>query len=378
MRCEVGFVLAFAASGCSALFGLDHPVQEDARVVDTGPDAAPVCVGVGNFFICVPDDVPDRLDVAGAMTLVTDQACAYLDPSNPTWCIYAARHVNIEGKLRATGSRHFVLIATDDLLIRETGVVDVASHAATSPGTGIGAGGGGACSGAGAGAGVNDVNGAGGGAGGTYGTAGGRGGDGNSAGGAPAGVDVQGILGTRLRGGCSGGLGGTGSTAADTGGAGGGGVYLAAAGTITIAGTVNASGAGGGRGNASKGGGSGGGSGGMIAIWAGGSLSVTGEVFANGGGGGGGADNAATGNPGGDSPNADTKAAGGAGGGTTSCGQGPGCGGDGAAKAGNGQNGYNDSTQAGGGGGGGGLGVIRIVSGQAQMTGKFSPSPLTD
>jgi hypothetical protein len=372
MRREVVAGWALAMSGCSAIFGLDSPSLTDGGVTDVAPDAPPVCVGVGNYQVCLAN-VPDRLDYANT-TIITDQQCAFYDSSNPTWCIYAARHVKITGTLRATGASPFVLIATDEMTITETGVVDVASHASMTPGAGIGAGGD-VVSCIPAGTGGADPNGGGGGAGATYGTRGGKGGDGVKPGGASVQVNIQETLATFLRGGCRGGAGGAGSTASDVGGAGGGALYLAAKTTMTISGAVNASGAGGGKGNAAKGGGSGGGSGGTIVLWAGSSLAVTGNVFANGGGGGGGSDNGAAGSVGGESTAADGQAAGGYGGGTTACGTGPGCGGAGAAKGGDGQDGFNDTTTAGGGGGGGGLGVIRILSGQ-MPGGSFSPAPL--
>jgi hypothetical protein len=348
----------------------------DGGLGDVGPDAAPVCVGVGNYLVCVPGGIPDRLEYQGTTTIITDQPCPLFDSSHPTWCIYAAHHVSVTGNLRATGSQPFVLIGTDDLTIGATGIIDVASHVAVSPGAGIGAGGGNAtqCVTAGTG---NTGDGGGGGAGATYSTQGGRGGDGNASGGSPAAVDPQGILATTLRGGCSGGSGGPrniAGVASDPGGAGGGALYLASKGSMTISGSVNASGAGGGRGNTPKGGGSGGGSGGTIVLWATG-LAVTGQVFANGGGGGGGSDTGSVGNHGDDAMSAETSALGGSGGGSTMCGTGPGCGGQGAAKSGGGQAGYNDTTSAGGGGGGGGLGVIRILSGQV-VNGTFSPMPL--
>jgi hypothetical protein len=373
MRREVVAGLALAMSGCSAIFGIDSPSLTDSGVTDVAPDAPPVCVGVGNYQVCLAN-VPDRLDYPDT-TIVTDQQCGFYDSSNPTWCIFAARHVKITGTLRATGASPFVLLATEDMTITETGSIDVASHASATPGAGIGAGGDAvACFPAGEG--VADANGGSGGAGATYGTQGGKGGSAVKPGGAAVQVNIQEIRAAFLRGGCRGGAGGTGSMASNIGGAGGGALYLAAKTTMTISGSINASGAGGGRGNTAKGGGSGGGSGGTIVLWAG-SLVVTGQVYANGGAGGGGADTGAPGLVGGESSNAESPAPGGLGGGATACGNGPGCGGAGAAKSGNAQDGYNDTTQAGGGGGGGGLGVIRILSGQ-QAGGKFSPLPVTD
>ena len=258
MRWEVA--VALAASGCSAVFGIDTPVLNDAGLAPNDATVGTVCVGPGNFQVCVPGDV-SNLTFASDRIIITDQMCPVADAAHPTWCIYAGRNVVVSASVVATGSRPFVLIGLESLTIVSTGVVDVASHHAISPGAGVGAGGGDDPQCANAGTGMASVAGGGGGAGGTYTTNGGDGGKGSgTVGGVAAAVDPTKVLGTTLRGGCEGGTGGAGSNAADAGGAGGGAVYLGTNGNLRNDGTVNASGAGGGQGNPSKSGGSGGGS----------------------------------------------------------------------------------------------------------------------
>jgi hypothetical protein len=206
-----------------------------------------------------------------------------------------------------------------------------------------------AATGAGAGGQPGDSTAGGGGA--SYGDVGG---DGGKNGGVAGGKAPTTAIGNAAINPLAGGFGG--GSAGGNGGGGGGGLQLAAEGTITISGTINAGGCGGAAGDAIHGGG-GGGSGGAILIEAP-TVHVTASahVTANGGGGaGGGSATATAGDPGGT---------------TTS----PANGGSGPSGGHNGGNGGSQGTPAGNGlpgagagGGGGAIGRIRF-NGQTAPT----------
>lgn len=167
-----------------------------------------------------------------------------------------------------------------------------------------------------------------------------------------------------LRGGCPGG-----SSDGASGGNGGGGLQISAVNTITVAGTIAASGFGGGGSTSSNAGGGGGGSGGAILLEGAMVTTSSSAIFtANGGGGGGGEDsgNGATGTAG--ATNTSTPAPGGNG--PSNAGNG-GAGGAGTTNAANGQN----STNDGAGGGGGAVGRIRLRGSSCTVDGAtlFSP-----
>jgi hypothetical protein len=247
-----------ACAACSA----DAPVVGDGHGSGSG-DGGPLCLGT-TITVCLDAEPKMPLSVTSATTIDTSNAnnctAVVAQQLGPELCVLAGSKIEISGALTATGTRPLVLFSSGDLTV--TGSVDVSSNAGR-----IGAGGNDSSCIAGGG-GQSSAAGAGGGAGGSFGTPGGNGGKGASGavpGGGPA---VASGIPSVVRGGCAGAVGGTGTSAADTPGAGGGAVYLLAGATLSIDGTINASGAGGGRGRLSKGGGSGGGSGGMIAFFA--------------------------------------------------------------------------------------------------------------
>ncbi|MCU1278230.1 MAG: hypothetical protein JWM53_1776 [bacterium] len=136
------------------------------------------------------------------------------------------------------------------------------------------------------------------------------------------------------------------------GGGGGGALQLAAEGTITVSGTINAGGCGGAPGDVTHGGGGGGSGGGILIEAPTVHLTATGVLAANGGGGGaGGSLTATAGDPGGASNSQANGGAGLAGGHNGGSG--------GALGATTGQSGSNG---AGAGGGGGGVGRVRLNS----------------
>jgi hypothetical protein len=278
--------------------------------------------------------------------------------TQPSACIIVGDTVTISS-LNVTGSRPLVIVAQSAITV--TTILDVASHRAQGV-VGAGTGSTGDCKPFGSSPGSGPPGG--GGAGGTFMLPGGNGGTGNGLnqlGGQPA----AGLVGapTRLRGGCTGQPGGGGKTI--DGGAGGGAVYLVSAGTISIQGNINVSGASGGGEDAQHGGG-GGGSGGMIVLYAS-SITTTAStiLIASGGGGGGGSAQSGPmmkGNNGQEPTPAIPiqPALGGAGG--ILIGGGGGDGGSGFPAASNSSpslNGLAGDLGAGGGGGGGGGGYIR-------------------
>lgn len=390
---DLAWLAALAlAGGCG--FG-DNKAKPDAGpdLDGAGPtaDAAPpdmvpgnpLCFGPAGWQLCF-DAVPsgaltlsgaidtDRSDTSPSNPCVKVQPASWINALQPDACIVAADKVTVTS-LVATGKRPLVIVGGSALAV--TTLLDVASRRGAAgagsqstecrpfkraPGTGSGGGGG---------------------AGGSFGGQAGNGGlgdGGNRQSGQAADPDVGDP--TRLRGGCAGQPGG--NAPAGSGGAGGGAVYLVSNGTLTITGTIDASGAGG-NGGAMQNGGSGGGSGGLIVLHATAISAMPGSlVFASGGGGGGGG--AASGPPAtsrgvdGQDPTVGlplATALGGAGG-QISDGNG-GKGGDGYPAAGNSLDGTGGDNQAGGGGGGGANGVV--LSSQALTGAVVSPAehPLT-
>jgi hypothetical protein len=333
-------------------------VAVDAAI--DSPDATPAgCYGASVVTVCPDAPITGQtqitINVPTTINTSTSTMCVPYHLPNGTpdtsVCLIAAKSVTVgvAGRINAIGTKPLVLLATSSMTI--TGIIDAASHingtsgpAADSP----------ACV-----AGTLPINDEGG-PGGSFGSIGGAGGA-VAAGAVPAGATTSAMT---LRGGCPG-RAGSGSNAG-TFGSGGGAIALIAA-SISITGTINASGAAGHGAGLSAGGG-GGGSGGMIALDAPAIMvTTTARIFANGGGGGEGGGGSNAGKDGIDSTAPTTIGVGGAG----SAGAG-GDGGDGfgagmaAVVGGTG----NDS----GGGGGGGAGVIRVFPSQ-MLDGSISPPP---
>jgi hypothetical protein len=285
----------------------------------------------------------------------TSGMCATLVGANANaWCVIAGSSITITGGgfLAGLGSRPLVLVSTGTITVQ--GTLDVASQRQFSS-TGAGA------NAAGCNAGTAPAVSSGG-AGGSF---GGKGGNGAVAGsGGTAGIAGNALTVTALRGGCPGQDGadpGAMNRGGD-GGDGGGAVWLYAATSINITGSINASGAAGLNADASSAsGGGGGGAGGFIGLEAP-SITNTGNVFANGGGGGEASGIMSTGLPGTESTSVTAGGLGGAGG--TNFGTDGGNGSLGATLI--GQPGVATCTGActtptAGGGGGGGAGIIKTV-----------------
>lgn len=266
--------------------GDDAGVDASGPATNAPPPGNGFCYGPSGWQVCLDARVSGQVQLQGVLD--TDKSDAN-DPclqnlhanwttSQPDACIIAGGNVAV-GNVRVIGIRPLVIVA--DSRIDVNGLLDVASHRSPS------------AVGAGTAAAPDCKPFAGsllpgsGGAGGGFMFPGGNGGgwdQGSQAGGQAA----MGLVGgpSQLRGGCAGQPGGGGL--ASDGGAGGGAVYLVSAGTISLSGTINASGAGGGGEDYQQGGG-GGGSGGMIALYAT-SITTTATtiLIADGGGGGGG------------------------------------------------------------------------------------------
>jgi hypothetical protein len=350
--------------------------QCSGATIDAGIDTGPACV-VGSIDVCTSAPPSGPFVVSGTTTLDTDQdpMCQTLaQTGGPPACLIYAAGVTIEGgaSLTAIGTRPLVIVSTAAVDI--SGLVDVSSRRGGQTGAGANAA---DC--AAMRAPEPDLGGAGGGAGGSFAAAGGDGGEGdtdNSLGG--DGTALPGLAGLPVtrpsfaRGGCRGSDGadeppGTGGP----GGSSGGGVWIAAAGTITIAatGAIRATGAGGTGGQVQAGGG-GGGSGGLVVLEAA-TISIAGQIAANSGSGGEGGARIGTapvpGTSGNDGDLGTTAASGGAGASVA------GDGGAGSAGAGA-QGGAGQPSAVGGGGGGGGAGFVHL-SGSQNVTGVVSPAP---
>lgn len=362
---SLGLVAAIA-SACTfkpgTLSSQDGPIADGAADTGAGgsPDAAPNCYGASPHFVCLTTPSPDPVTLDDMTIVTSDGQCPgdVVTPSaGPQLCVLSGSSITITGLARFEGTRPLVLFSSGDITVMASGTVDVSSYA-SRPTSGAGAN----DSSCVLGNGGNDGGGGGGGAGGSFGTQGGRGGNGVGAGGTAGPTATP----TTIRGGCPGGNGGDGGNPGGAGGDSGGVVYFIAEGTLSIAGSVDASAEGGKLGPSGKNGGGGGGSGGMIALYGRTGLNLTGSVFANGGGGGGGGDGS-NGQNGDESIGPTDVAAGGNAGGANA-----GAGGAGAIGVLPGTQGE-DATKPGG-GGGGGVGVVRNLSGQS-LAGSISPPP---
>jgi len=263
-----------------------------SAVIDSGTpgnlDAAG-CVA-GFLDLCAQAPPTTGLDITDAQTLDTDddpRCRTYPQAGDSAVCLVYVSSVSIAGtgSLTVIGSRPLAIASTSAISI--AGAIDVGSHGsqigpaadhsacafATSPDMDLGGGGGGA--------------------GGTFTQVGGNGGIGDSD--DSLGGDGTGRPGThgvatpvtRLRGGCRGQAGGAEKVSGGNGGIGGhsgGALYLYARQSITIPGTLRATGARG-EGGETQAGGGGGGSGGLVVIESP-SITITGQLSANGGGGG--------------------------------------------------------------------------------------------
>ena len=368
-----GFSSAAGAPDAQIAPVIDAPAEAEDAPMTPGPDAA-VCVA-GVVDVCGMPAPTMAFDVSSAMTLDTgsDSRCQTVTVSGHDLCLIYSTEVTIAATLTVTGGRPLALVSASTMVI--SGQIDAGSHGpqvgpavddtscafATSPDT--------------------DPGGAGGGAGGSFTLAGGNGCTGNtdrSITGSTGRGGTRGALVSAppLRGGCQGQKGGDEQAGGNVGGAGGhsgGALYLAALQSVTVPGSIRATGAGG-AGGESQAGGGGGGSGGTVVIESV-SIKISGGISANGGGGGQGGGringNDISGHAGTDGALATSPASGGFGANnndpTFSRG---GAGGAGTTAAGPGT----DSI-IGGGGGGGAAGVIRLV-GTANLTGSMiSPPP---
>ncbi len=362
-------LLLLAAAGCDEAFGIKSvpPNSDTADASVDGPaptmpadGSAAMCFGTAGRslapMLCIPANtvVPATL---AATSINTDTACPIViaQQDGPSLCVMVAQTISIAfgTTLSGHGSHPLVLIGENGITI--DGTLDVSSTLAGAHGAGANTD----CITTGIDGGPSSTGGAGG-AGGSFGGAGGSGGSGSGvAGGTPA----QRVLPLSIvRGGCPGGGGGQSNTGGTAESFGGGAVYLMSGQTITVSGTIDASGAGGTQGVNSSGG-SGGGSGGLIGFDAS-SVVVVGsaKLFANGGGGGQGG--VALAQPGTDPTLPLIAASGGASGGS-------GAGGNGAAGTATPSNG-----SPGGGGGGGGAGRILFFAGMTSVSSMaISPTP---
>ncbi len=350
----------------------DPPIDAaiDAPALDSKLEA--VCLGV---FLGVCVDPPRT-----SLTLTTQRIDTSTSPLCGPYtasravnaCVIVGESITIPGNSTVTvvGGKRLILLATQSMTI--DGTLDASSRR-TAPGPAADSG---PCQTTFTNA-MDGGFGGGGGWGGSLGGTGNNGGTGARSGiggiAAPPGIAVE------LTGGCPGGTGGGNGLGAGGGarGRGGGAVLLIAGQTLTISGTVNASGSGGGGGDGGAagggGGGGGGGSGGMIVLDAT-TVATPGQCFANGGGGGegsdviGGGDGGESGSPTSAGRGTNNRSLGGGGGGDGGFGVTP----NGAVGE-NGDNGF-----GGGGGAGGGVGIIKVFSTNQQNTTdptKVAPPP---
>jgi hypothetical protein len=351
----------------------EQPIMVDAAI-DGPPDVAidaRVCFGM-TFPICLVAPPMGTLTVDTDMEFDTSLAatCAATMSGGEGLCVVAAANIIVSARLRGTGDKPLVLIASDSITFNgPNGQIDVGSHRGDAD---LGAGANPTTCLPGTLPGSGNGNGNGGGAGGSFTGAGGNGGVGGGPGGA-AGLPAPGTANvTVIRGGCRGQDGN--GTGRGVGGRGGGAVHLIAGNTISIAGRgINAGGEGGEGGVNLESGGGGGGSGGMIGLDAP-TITNMAPLVANGGGGGEGADTNSDGNPGTDALQLEAAPGGngavniGGNGGAGSAGAAAGAG----ATANSGIEGAG-ADDGGGGGGGGGAGLIKAPA-SANLGAQVSPA----
>lgn len=379
--CALGAMLALAGgAGCgfrATVTGGDDASTADTPMgdIDAGVpiDGGPNCFGSGLVQICL-QALPTAPITLGSQTIdtATSPMCVPFTsiPAGLSACVIAGTLISQpNGTFRAEGTLPLVVVASGDITIGGSGVIDVASHRGGTVG--------GAASNASqclAGVTPTQAGGTGGGGyGGSFGGAGGNGNSGVAGGNGGIAAPASGTP-TVVRGGCPGSQGADGGSGSGGGtpGAGGGAVVLIARGKIQIDGEINASGsAGRGGGDSTQAGAGGGGSGGLIALDAS-MVTVSGgaHVWANGAGGGDGASSFAGGAPGNDSSGPAAAGTGGTGG-TTAGGDGGASSVSGTIGGGNGGPGSISGLSAGAGGaGGGGAGVILIRAAAASGTNK--------
>lgn len=358
------------------------------------PELPNLCYGTAPVTICLASDpmAPQSIEMSmSPLDTDTSPLCMRTRSGGDGYCIIAGTDVTVEAKVRATGRKPLVLIASDSITIPITGGIDVGSHRTATPEVGAGAE---PMDCKPAMAAPSTQNGTGGGgAGGSFigsGGDGGAGGGSGAMGGRPAPIAVTPT--TAIRGGCQGQAGA--GTLPGTGGHGGGVVFLIAGARIEVNGDIIAGGEGGGGGDSGgsiDSGGGGGGAGGMIGFAAP-SIHVVGQLVANGGGGGEGAGipNGSGGNGDGDPGDDSTTTPRACGGTGRTLNAGDGCAGSvgpdarsdcqstdcqPSTKGSTGQaggSGISASGGGGGGGGGGGVGLIKAPT-SADLGARVSP-----
>ena len=308
------------------------------------------CFGAGASTVCFDRGpttglvLPATIDTVNSALCSPTQAIGWTGQGQPAACFVLGTAITMNATTTVTGTRPLVLVGGTAISI--SNVLDVASHQGGTAGPAARA----TCTNAFGRTPVQDNAGGGGGAGGSFLSAGGDGGRGNNnnntEGLAPA---QDAAPPTVLRAGCAGQKGANGDQNSGAAGRGGGVVYLVAGSTISISGTINASGSAG-IGGGHHSGGSGAGSGGMVKLYAPTINATGGRLFANGGGGASSGDGG-NGTSGSDPTTATAAALGGTGGAAN--------GGSGFAAAMAAQSGTDGSGNKGGGGGGGGGGYIQ-------------------
>jgi hypothetical protein len=357
-RCSAGYRYADLAGSLSNQCLVD--VTGEA-----GVDAAELaCYGTGPGRVCFAQ-APTGTQMVSAAISTDGSMCSTAVVGASPGCVIAADMITVSGMVAVTGTRPLVLVAASSLSLDMSSTLDASSHRKGGEQIGAAADPAACASGTAAGA-------SGGGAGGSYATVGGAGGnDMAGANGGAAGAVLT--PSTTVSGGCPGEPGNPATGTAGVAGHGGGALYLIAGTSISISGTLNASGetgTGGAGNNLNGGGGGGGGAGGLIALDAP-SVSNAGTIFANGGGGGEGGGNAFQT---GATPGDPTPSIANGGAGVSNVGGDGGAGAHGTTQAAAGAAGISFGTNGGGGGGGGGGGWIKLYQAATiDGTGVISP-----
>ena len=257
---------SFRHGAAATADGPDYARLDGSGGSGSDADASPYCYGTAPFTVCLAGAPAGSPSLSGTVhtgsasdTMCEDGGYEKVMVGSVLACAVTGANLTIDGGsiLRGEGTLPLVVVASGSLVI--DGTVEVSSDTSGRVGAGADPA---VCTSLSTSGSSNGGCG-GGGAGGSFGTQGGDGGQGNS---------IQSTVGTAraadpgpvdtLRGGCPGAPGGSGGGTPGGQRSGGGAVYLVAAGSMTIDGAVDASGAGGEGARPSKAGGGGGGSGG--------------------------------------------------------------------------------------------------------------------
>lgn len=117
---------------------LSGDISGQCVMPDAPPDASLACYGTAPISICFAAPPAGVQTYSGTIDTTSSAMCATnVVSGGSNFCVLAAGTIMIDAKLRATGAKPLVLLATDS--ISTTAVIDVSSRRGDNPETGAGA-----------------------------------------------------------------------------------------------------------------------------------------------------------------------------------------------------------------------------------------------